>query len=177
MLTNTEILNAINSGKIKISPFEMKQLNPNSYNLRLGTDLAFYKPERVLDPKELNAPDYQVMITEPGFVLEPGILYLASTLEYTETDEYIPCISGRSSIARLGIEIHRTAGFGDIGFKGTWTLEITVVNPVRVYPGMEICQIYYEKPDGFVDPAKLYNGKYSGQRATQISLMYKDFEK
>ena len=59
------------------------------------------------------------------------------------------------------MQIHLTAGFGDLGFKGTYTLEITVINPVRVYPGLPIAQVYFEKPDGKID--FLYHGRYQGQ--------------
>ena len=107
------------------------------------------------------------------------MLYLAQTMEYTETKKYIPCISGRSSIGRLGINVHITAGFGDIGFGGTWTLELFVINPIYVYPGMEIAQIYFFDPiqDYELGDYILYNGKYQGQNVPTSSRIYGDMAK
>lgn len=175
MLTGNAIKEAVKQGHIYISDFDESRLNPNSYNLRLSDKIAWYNQGEILDSKTVNLPDHKDIIGENGFVLRPGFIYLASTMEVTHTNMYVPCISGRSSTARLGIEVHRTAGFGDIGFKGTWTLEITVMNPVIVYAGMEIAQIYYEKPDGAIDT--LYHGKYLNQIDPTISHMYEDFHK
>ena len=100
-------------------------------------------------------------IPEEGFVLQPGVLYIGRTEEFTSTDHYIPMINGRSSGGRLGISVHVCAGFGDIGFAGTWTLEITVVEPVRIYPHVEIAQVCYFKPVGRTKT--LYRGRYFGQ--------------
>ena len=120
-------------------------MGPNSYNLRLSPELMAYK-EAVLDPKQDNRTG-RLMLPEEGLVLHPGRLYLAKTMEYTETHNLVPMLVGRSSIGRLGIFVHVTAGFGDVGFSGNWTLELTCVQPVRVYPGMEICQIYHHRRD------------------------------
>lgn len=119
-----------------------------------------------LDPKKDNET-IDIGIPETGYILVPGVLYLGETMEYTETYNLIPNIDGRSTTGRLGIEIHRTAGFGDVGFKGKWTLEITVTHPVIVYPGMEIGQIYYETVDG--DSTIQYNGKYQNQQGVQAA--------
>ena len=90
-------------------------------------------------------------IPEDGYVLQPNKLYLGRTNEYTKTDGYIPMLEGRSSVGRLGVFIHVTAGFGDVGFAGYWTLEIFCVQPIRIYPNVEICQIYYHDIDGEYD--------------------------
>lgn len=124
-----------------------------------------------LDPRKDNET-IDVEIPEEGLILVPGVLYLGETMEYTETYNLIPNIDGRSTTGRLGIEIHRTAGFGDVGFKGKWTLEITVTHPVIVYPGMEIGQIYYETVDG--DSSMLYNGKYQNQLGVEAAKVDKE---
>ena len=106
--------------------------------------------------------------------MSPNRLYLGRTNEFTRTDRYVPMLEGRFSTGRLGLFIHVTAGFGDIGFAGYWTLEIFCVQPVRIYPNVEICQIYYYDIDGEYD---LYSsGKYQNNSGIQASLLYKDFE-
>lgn len=166
MLTGKEIAKRIGKDII-INSFDENRLNPNSYNLRLDDTLKVYEKDIVLDPKK-NNPYEIIKIPEEGLLLQPGELYIGSTMEYTESKGLIPCISGRSSIGRLGINVHATAGFGDIGFKGTWTLEIFVVRPVIIYPKMEICQIYFYEPCGdFTN----YNGKYIGQRGPTTSKL------
>ena len=108
-------------------------------------------------------------------MLEPGKLYLGRTMEYTKTDGVVPMLEGRSSIGRLGLFIHVTAGFGDIGFSGYWTLEIFCVQPIIIYPNIEICQIYYHSILGEYD--KYSSGKYQDNTDIQPSLLFKDFEK
>jgi len=130
--------------------------------------------EIALDPKKDNET-IDIEIPEEGYVLLPGCLYLGETEEYTETYGLIPNSDARSTTGRLGIEIHRTAGFGDNGFKGKWTLEITVTHPVIVYPGMEIGQLYYEVIDG--DASMTYNGKYQNQEgvaAARVDKAYRE---
>ena len=100
--------------EIIIEPYDEKYLNPNSYNLRLHNELLIYE-EDVLDMKKPNKTR-SLVIPEEGLVLEPGRLYLGRTLEYTRTDRYVPMLEGRSSIGRLGLYVHVTAGFGDVGF-------------------------------------------------------------
>lgn len=112
-------------------------------------------------------------IPKEGYVLQPGVLYIGRTIERTHTDRFIPMINGRSSGGRLGISIHICAGFGDIGFDGSWTLEITCVEPVRVYPGEEIAQICYFKPYGKVKSEYLYHGRYQGQIDATASRFFK----
>ena len=158
--------------EIIIEPFEEKHLNPNSYNLRLHNELLIYE-EEILDMKKPNRTKLLV-IPEDGLVLEPGKLYLGRTLEYTKTDNFVPMLEGRSSVGRLGVYIHVTAGFGDVGFSGYWTLEIQCVQPVRIYPGIQICQIYYHSIAG--DYVKYSSGKYQNNTGIQPSLLYKDFE-
>jgi dCTP deaminase len=173
ILSGIEIANSIEKGDIEIDPFEKSMLNPNSYNLRLYNKLLVYTDE-ILDMKTpLNTNE--IKIPENGYVLRPGKLYLGRTFEYTKTNKYVPMLEGRSSVGRLGIYIHVTAGFGDVGFSGYWTLEMQCIQPVRIYPMVEICQIYYHT---ISDNYNTYeNGKYQNNKGIQPSLFYKDFEK
>lgn len=127
--------------------------------------------EEPLDPKVDN-PYVNMVIPEEGFILQPGELYLAQTHEYTETRNLVPVISGRSSTGRLGLHVHITAGYGDIGFKGHWTLELAVIRPLRIYPLLPIAQIYYNTVVGYVAE---YRGKYQGNQGVQPSKMWQDF--
>ena len=158
--------------EIIIEPYEPVRINPNSYNLSLANELLVYEDD-VLDMKKCNSVK-QLIIPEDGLVLEPRKLYLGRTNEYTKTTGYVPMLEGRSSTGRLGLFIHVTAGFGDIGFAGYWTLEIFCVQPVRIYPNAEICQIYYHTIDGEYEP--YHSGKYQNNQGIQPSLMYRDFE-
>lgn len=159
MLTGKQILEEINQGQISIDPFDKTKINPNSYNLTLNPDLLVYD-EDILDFKKSNKTK-KIRIPESGLILQPNTLYIGRTNERCKTNCFIPLLNGRSSIGRLGICVHITAGFGDIGFDGTWTLEITVVKPVKVYPNIEICQVSYLTPYGEYDMQ--YDGRYQGQ--------------
>ncbi len=159
--------------EIIIDPFNKQQLNPNSYNLCLHNELMVYQ-QTTLDMKKANEVE-KIQIPDAGYVLQPGELYLGRTLEYTETKTYVPMLEGRSSIGRLGLFVHVTAGFGDVGFAGFWTLEIFCIKPIIVYPKVEICQIYYHTVEGEYDLYK--SGKYQNNKGIQPSLLYKDFEK
>ena len=182
MLTAERILKKISDGSLVIDPFDEKRLNPNSYNIRLDNKLKVYRSGYVLadgvrvrigplDMRKEN-PTKEIIIPENGLKLEPGELYLGTSMEYTETHDLIPCIDGRSSIGRLGLNVHATAGFGDIGFCGKWTLEISCIRPIIIYPYIEIGQIYYFEPDGEI--IKSYKGKYQGQDDVVASRMHVD---
>lgn len=125
-----------------------------------------------LDPIDMKKPNGTVEfeIPEEGYVLQPGILYIGRTVERTASDFYIPMINGRSSGGRLGISIHICAGFGDVGFDGTWTLEISCVEPVKIYPNVEIAQVCYFKPVGKC--GRLYRGRYFLQEEATASRFY-----
>jgi dCTP deaminase len=175
ILTHNAILSEINKGTIKIEPFNIKNLGTNSYDIHLGKYLSDYV-DTVLDAKKHNTINTWE-IQDEGFVLQPNTLYLGATLEYTETMAHIPNIDGKSSVGRLGISIHITAGKGDIGFKNHWTLEIFVMQPVRVYAGMPIGQLTYQVPHGEID--NLYsekeNAKYTEKSdRPQESMMWKN---
>lgn len=173
ILSGLKIKEEYDNGNIEISDFQESRLNPNSYNLTLHNELLVYTTS-VLDMK-CPLPTECLKIPPEGITLKPGVVYLGRTKERTHTDIYVPMLEGRSSIGRLGMSIHVTAGFGDIGFDGYWTLEITVTQPTIIYPDIEICQIYYHTIKGDYD---LYSsGKYQNNTGIQPSLMYKDFEK
>lgn len=184
MLTGAEIERQVKKGNIEIDPFNPDCINPNSYNLKLHPQLLIYShgsvSERGLrithardNPLDMNVKNdtFSLEIPDEGLVLEPGVLYIGRTVERTATDKFIPMINGRSSGGRLGISIHICAGFGDIGFDGTWTLEITVVEPIRVYPNVEIAQVCFYTPWG--KPGKLYRGRYYKQEDPTASRFYK----
>lgn len=185
ILVKDDIRQDVEKGAITIAPFNPGQLNPNSYDLRLAPYVVCYaRPRRkwydprtwfkshALDAAKVN-PTVEFQIPAEGLMLYPGQLYLMATEEFTYTPHHIPLVEGRSSVGRLGIHVHVSAGFGDIGFQGHWTLEIEVVEPVRVYAGMRICQIYFEIPSSPSGDNK-YAGKYNGQQTPRPSLIWKE---
>lgn len=175
ILSDTRILEEIEKGTIVIEPYNRAYLGTNSYDVHLGKHLAVYR-DKVLDAKKHNEIDH-FEIPEEGFVLQPGMLYLGVTEEYTETHGHVPFLEGKSSTGRLGIDIHATAGKGDVGFCNTWTLEISCAHPVRVYAGMPIGQLIYFAVEG--DVAVMYNtkgnAKYTARTIRPVeSMMWKN---
>lgn len=176
ILSDSAILREMGLGTIKIQPFNRDQLGSNSYDVLLGKHLAVYQ-DSILDAKKHNKVERHIIDEQEGMVLYPNIFYLGTTFEYTETHSHIPFLEGKSSTGRLGISIHETAGKGDIGFCGHWTLEITVQIPVRVYYKMPIGQIIYHLPLGdCLSPySKKQNAKYSQQSYQPVeSMMWKN---
>ncbi len=175
ILSDKYILAEIDKGSIKIVPYQRACLGSNSYDVHLGRWLATYT-EHILDAKKHNQIE-SFEIPDDGFVLYPHIFYLGVTEEYTETHEHVPFLEGKSSTGRLGIDIHATAGKGDVGFCGHWTLEISVKQPVRIYRGMPIGQLIYFPVLGEIEVK--YNqkkdAKYSGQKDHPVeSMMWKN---
>ena len=181
LLTGKEIHRQVDLGSICIKPYDPQFLGPNSYDLHLGNKLLVYKSgynrNRLQDPlsegavfpiDSRNPPETIEVSLDPcgGWVLVPGRLYIGVTKEWTKTVGFVPRIDGRSSLGRLGVFCHITAGQGDNGFEGTWTLELAVVEPVVIYPGDRLFQIIYETVQG--EPT-LYghtgntSGRYNGQ--------------
>ena len=160
-------------GDIHIDPFNENQLNPNSYNLKLHNELMYYEDEVFDMKKELKTNN--LIIPKEGLTLKPNKLYLGRTKEYTKTQNLVPMLEGRSSIGRLGLFVHITAGFGDVGFEGFWTLEIFCVQPIKIYPEIEICQIYYHSLNG--DYKTYVSDKYQKNKSIQPSMIYKEFRK
>ena len=171
ILTGQEIKAQLGSN-IVIDPFDESKLNPNSYNLCLHDEILVYE-EIVLDMRRPNRYK-RYRIPPEGLVLSPNQLYLGRTIERTETRNLVPMLEGRSSIGRLGLFVHITAGFGDVGFCGYWTLEMFAVQPIRVYPGVQICQIFYHTLQGEV--TEYESGKYQRNQDIQPSLLYRDFD-
>lgn len=169
ILTGPEIEKRVKEGSIVIEPFDPKCINPNSYNLHLSDNILLPTKEfpDIREPDEYK----EFTIPQEGAFLYPKTLYLGSTVEWTETERLVPQINGRSSIGRLGLMVHVTAGYGDIGFKGCWTLELFAVRPIRVYPNIPIAQIYYSTIEGDVLP---YKGKYGGSKKPMACEIWKE---
>jgi len=155
---------------VVIDPFDPANLNPNSYNLTLHDEILTYE-EVVLDMRKPNRVR-RLTIPDSGLVLNPNQLYLGRTIERTETHNLVPMIEGRSSVGRLGLFVHVTAGFGDVGFCGYWTLEMFAVQPVRIYPRVAICQIFYHQISG--DFQEYDSDKYQHNRDIQPSLLFRE---
>jgi len=175
ILSDQRILEEINNGHIVIEPFNPECLGTNSYDVHLSKHLATYR-DRVLDAK-LHNEIVSFEIPLEGFVLQPNTLYLGVTMEYTETHRHVPFLEGKSSTGRLGIDIHATAGKGDVGFCNTWTLEISCAQPVKIYAGMPIGQLIYFVVEG--DIQTFYNkkagAKYSIRTTRPVeSMMWKN---
>jgi len=176
ILTDSRILSEMRKGTILITPFKKRYLGSNSYDVHLGKWLALYRDE-ILDARVHNRI-HHFKIPPEGLILVPSKLYLGVTHEYTETHTHVPFLEGKSSIGRLGIDIHATAGKGDIGFCNTWTLEISVRQPVRIYAGMPIGQLIYFEVSGEVSVP--YNRKKSAKYKRRTvkpveSMMWKNF--
>ena len=170
ILSGREIQNRIGQD-IEINPFDPERLNPNSYNLTLHDELMVYE-EVVLDMARANRVR-RISIPKEGIILSPNQLYLGRTVERTVTHNLVPQIEGRSSIGRLGLFVHVTAGFGDVGFAGYWTLEMFAVQPVRIYAGTSICQIFYHELTGNVEE---YSSKYQHNHDIQPSLLFEELD-
>ena len=170
IISGSEIKKLLNKD-IFIEPFDESRLNPNSYNLRLYHELLVYDSS-VLDMKA-SLKTHTLTIPHDGLELRPGTVYLGRTVEYTKTFNHVPMLEGRSSVGRLGLCIHVTAGFGDVGFSGYWTLEMSCIQPIIIYPSIEICQIFYHTIQG--DCSMSYQSKYQNNEGIQASKMFEEF--
>lgn len=155
ILTGPEITACVRRGEIVIEPFEQDQLNPNSYNYRLGCEI------KITDDKTLDARHpsrwRQLDIPTEGYLLEPGRVYLAVTAEVIGSRSRVTTLIGRSSMGRLGLFTQITADLGHHGAIHRWTLELAVVQPLRVYAGMRLGQVSFWRSSGEVTE---YDGKY-----------------
>lgn len=172
ILTGKKIIEEVKNKKIIIDPFSLEQINPNSYNFRLGNTIKTYK-KKILDVKKINEVE-TITIPKGGLLLMPQILYLGHTHEVMGSETYVPIIRGRSSTGRVGLFIHITADLIDIGSINQWTLQMHAVQPIKVYPNMLIGQVTFWKVEGDI---KLYKGKYQGSRGPMESQIHKDFIK
>ncbi len=178
ILSDRDIKKAIESGRVKIDsaqPELFRHIHASSMDLRLGNTFKLYEHSKfaILDPKNPETfTDRMRMITIPegdSFIVQPGEFVLGVTMEsITVPDDLVVRVEGRSSLGRLGIIVHSTAGFVDPGFCGTITLEISNLNrmPVALYPGMRICQLAFEM---MTSPAETpYNMKPNSKYLNQI---------
>lgn len=175
ILSDQEIIENRDKGFIKIEPFRLDCLGSNSYDVHLGKTLGVYV-DSVLDARQHNRIETFEIPTE-GYLLTPDNFYLGVTMEYTETLRHVPFLEGKSSVGRLGIDIHATAGKGDVGFCNYWTLEISVKKPVRVYYGMPIGQlIYFDVKGEIITPYSVKSSaKYNEKLARPVeSMMWKN---
>lgn len=186
ILTGLEIKKQRELNNINIYPYNETNLGPNSYDVTLHQTLVTYDVPSIgyLDMKAINKTN-SINIPPEGVVLWPGKLYLGSTVESAISHKYVPLLEGRSSIGRLGIKTHITAGFGDIGWgyditpdkivcnNARWTLELEVAHPIRIYAGVKIAQVYFLVPKGKITH---YKGKYSQQKDATPSKLYEDFK-
>lgn len=186
ILTGPAIEERVASGEITLDPYDPQLVGPNSVDLRLHHELRVYgeipehrrgEPGAVpwrpsigcpLDMKR-PTPTRPVIIPEDGLILTPGILCLGRTIERIGSELFVPIVEGRSSCGRLGLQVHMTAGFCDTGFEGTITLEMTVVHPLRIYPNVPICQVFFLRPEGAI---RLYEGRYQGHVDPTPSRMH-----
>lgn len=173
MLSGKEIKNRMDNSDIIIRPDDNILINPNSVNLTLSKYLGYYKND-ILDIRNDNEIGV-IDIPDDGILLYPNELYLGVTNEYTETNNLIPMISGRSSLGRIGFHAHCSASMGSIGYKGNWHLSIRCVGPqpLRIYKNMKCCQIYYYTPVGSI--IETYNG--SMQNISEDTLGSQYFKK
>lgn len=170
ILTGSEIERQVRLNRITLDPFDPAQLNPNSYNYRIGTTYKML-PASIADPQEaLSLPD--LPIPESGVVLRPGQLYLASTYEVIGSTEYVPSLIGRSSMGRLGLYLQVSADLGQLGTCHHWTLELVVAQPLRIYPCMKIGQVSFWVPYG---EKTMYQGRYHRQADPGESKLHLDF--
>jgi len=180
ILSDSEILKAVENGDIEITPFNPKQLNITSYDLTLGENVLVYKDwvmtdapgeqhflplNHVLDTKKEPETISLKMDPQKGFTLRPGIGYLMHTHEVVGTKKFNPVLDGKSSLGRLFIQCHWTAGFGDPGFLGNYTLEVSAQHPVRIYPGMKFCQIRFHTIAGELSKTYDQVGHYTAKQA------------
>lgn len=191
ILSGKKIRHEIRSGDIEIDPFVEVNLNPVSIDLTLGDQALTYDtsepvipgaPHRFrwddgLDSRRENRTKLHIIGPE-GVLVRPGKLWLMHTAERVATKKYVPIIDGKSSIGRLGVAVHKTAGYGDPGFDGQYTLEVSSVHPVRLYAGMKICQMRFETIDEGMNGIELYRGNYQGEtsRGPVASRSWKQFE-
>jgi dCTP deaminase len=163
ILSGVQIQAEIEAHEIEIDPFDPAQLNPASYDLTLGDEVVQYNvfSDQILDVKK-EWPIHREMIGQDGFIIYPNAGYLMHTRERIYTEHFVPVLDGKSSLGRLFVSIYQTAGYGDPGFNGQYTLEVTTLYPIRLYAGMRIAQMRFHCMDG---PVKLYDGQYTGENS------------
>jgi dCTP deaminase len=171
ILTGPEIQREIETGKIRITPFNHQRVTTNSYDLSLGKTYIKYTSFPI-DTKV--PPKYEEKeIPATGMLLNAGDFILCSTAEMIGSDYYVPIIHAKSGIARLGLFVHVTADLIDIGAHVHSTLQLYATCPIVIYPDMLIGQVSFWRPQGEVE---LYNGKYQHSTKPMPSMIYKDIK-
>ena len=185
VLSDRDIRTALDAGTVRIRPYDPQDLQPSSVDLHLDRSFRVFRNNRYafIDVRAPQ-PDLTEMLTvadDEPFILHPGEFVLGSTSEYVRLpNDLVARLEGKSSLGRLGLLIHSTAGFVDPGFEGRLTLELSnVANlPITIYPGMKIGQIGFfrltspaENPYG----SKGMGSKYQGQRGPTPSRFYENF--
>jgi len=180
ILVDWQIREAIASGHIGVKPYDQRFVQPNSLDIRLGDHFVWYEegPE-VIDPYDARSIRSKVgEARAESFVIDPGRFVLAETLEeITLPDDIVASIEGKSSIARLGVELHQTGGWIDAGFSGTITLEMCNVNqrPVRLYAGMPVGQLVFYTTRHAEEPYNVKKGaKYLHQHQATLSRYHEN---
>jgi len=191
ILSDKDIRKKIDNGEIEVTSADKKHLdniNASSLDLRLGRFFKLFNHSQraMLDPLDANSFIDSTKLVEiknhgDPFIVQPGEFILGVTMEKIKIpNDLVARVEGRSSLGRLGIIIHSTAGFIDAGFEGTITLEITNINrmPVALYPGMRVCQLAFEQmsSEASVPYAKKHSSKYQGQEMPQDSKIATDPE-
>ncbi len=171
VLTHNEILKQKALGKLIIEPFNKKNLGANSYDVTLSPVIKRVRFQHMDIRRDYTYETLEVM--KEGYLLEPIYAYLGVTNEKTYTPSHVPIFHGRSSVGRYFISTHCTAGYGDIGFNGHWTLEILVKFPITIYPNFKVGQIEFLKPEGTID--KQYNGVYQNEEAVPLEAKAENF--
>jgi dCTP deaminase len=185
LLSDRDIAAEIDAGRVKVEPFEPKMIQPSSVDVRLDRFFRVFENHRysVIDPSiEQSELTREVAVTGgEHFILHPGEFVLASTYEViTLPDDIAGRLEGKSSLGRLGLLTHSTAGFIDPGFSGHITLELSnVANlPVKLFPGMKIgqlCLIRLSSPAQHPYGSAIYGSRYQGQRGPTPSKSWLNF--
>jgi dCTP deaminase len=187
LLSDRDIAAEIKNGRVKVEPFEAKMIQPSSVDVRLDRFFRVFENHRyeVIDPSIEQPELTREVAVAPSefFILHPGEFVLASTYEViTLPDDIAGRLEGKSSLGRLGLLTHSTAGFIDPGFSGHITLELSnVANlPVKLYPGMKIgqlCLIKLSSPAEHPYGSAIYGSRYQGQRGPTPSKSWLNFHK
>jgi dCTP deaminase len=173
ILTGSEIKEQVKNGRITIDPFRDGDINPNSYNYSLGSQICIFQDDIIDAGREPSLRTFT--IPAAGYVLHPGQLYLGHTNEIIGSEDFVVSLIGRSSVGRLGMFLQITADLGNLGQAHAWTLEIEVVQPLRVYPNMKIGQVSFWKPSGTISDLK--QGGYTNWSLPRPSTFSKEFTK
>jgi deoxycytidine triphosphate deaminase len=174
MISGKMIIQQVELGNIEIKPFNKKQAGPHSYDLRLGETIersrpnAMYKGVPIIDTHKPGMADMVKREPNGGYLLYPGQLYLAHTVEIVHSNYFAHEIMGRSTCGRFGIAPHPSTGFGDCGWRGQYVLEMYIINadPVMVYPGDRLFQIKFTRVEGEIT---LYDSDYQGQMGIRLA--------